>query len=151
VDVAGPQGAALRITELVEDEQRVIAGAAEVAVVGAALLLAVSRTDARIHIEHDHLHGPAGMHGVDPAPGEISERGQVRVEGQHLGLEAAHLAGGCGLPGDSPTTDDPAHGRIVGQAFGIVHVLVAGQSTEHGLAELAQQGMSPVRARAGVR
>src|SRR5918993_5141948 len=32
VDVAGPQGAALQVTELVEHEQRVIAGAAEVAV-----------------------------------------------------------------------------------------------------------------------
>src|SRR4051812_11535897 len=34
VDVAGPQGAALQVPELVEHEQRVIAGAGEVAVVG---------------------------------------------------------------------------------------------------------------------
>jgi hypothetical protein len=38
----------------------------------------------------------------------------------------------------------------VRQAIRIIHVLVAGQSAEHGLAELAQQGMSPVRARARV-
>ena len=39
VDVAGPQQAALEVAELVEDEQRVVTGAAEVAVPGRALLL----------------------------------------------------------------------------------------------------------------
>src|SRR3954471_21552646 len=39
VDVAGPQGTAFEITELIEHEQRVIAGATEVPVVGTALLL----------------------------------------------------------------------------------------------------------------
>ena len=36
------------------------------------------------------------------------------------------------------------------QAFGIVHVLVTGQSAEHGLAELAQKGMTTVRTGARV-
>ena len=52
VHVARPQGAALNIPELVEHEQRMIAGAAKVAVVGAAFLLAVGRAFARIHVEH---------------------------------------------------------------------------------------------------
>jgi hypothetical protein len=53
VHIARPQGAALDIAELVEHEQRVITGAAEMPVVGAALLLAVGGALARIHVERD--------------------------------------------------------------------------------------------------
>src|SRR3954465_2636680 len=106
---------------------RVIAGAAEVTVVGAALLIPVGRADAGVHVEHDPPHGAAGVNPVDPAPGQISQGGQVRPLGQHLGLEAAHLAGGGCIVRHRATTDDPAQGRIVGQPVGIVHVLVAGE------------------------
>ena len=71
--------------------------------------------------------------------------------GQHLGLEAAHLAGGGRLSRRGPATDDPAHGRIVRQPVRIVHILVACQAPEHGLAELSNQGVASVRAGAGVR
>ena len=54
VDVAGPQGTSLQVTELVEHEQRVIAGAAEVAVVGRAFLLAMSGADAGVLKAADH-------------------------------------------------------------------------------------------------
>ena len=43
VDVAGPQDTALQVAELVEDEQRMVTGTAEVAVPGRALLLAMGR------------------------------------------------------------------------------------------------------------
>ena len=43
MDVTGSQSAPLDIAELVEDEQGVIAGAAEMAIVGAAFLLAIGR------------------------------------------------------------------------------------------------------------
>src|SRR3954454_22814331 len=46
VDVARTQGAAFQVAELIENEQRVIARAAEVPVVGAALLLTKGRADA---------------------------------------------------------------------------------------------------------
>jgi hypothetical protein len=55
VRVARPKRAALDIAELVEHEQRVVTGAAEMPVVGAAFLLSVSRAFARIHVEHHHL------------------------------------------------------------------------------------------------
>jgi hypothetical protein len=48
-------------------------------------------------------------------------------------------------------THYPAHGRIMRQPVGIVHVLVARQAPEHRLAELSNQGMASVRAGAGVR
>ncbi len=54
VDVAGAQQAALQVTELVEAEQRVIAGAAEMAVVSRALLITVSRALGAIHVEEHH-------------------------------------------------------------------------------------------------
>ena len=47
VHVAGAQGAPFQIAELVENEQRVIAGATEMPVVGAALLLPVGRAPYR--------------------------------------------------------------------------------------------------------
>ncbi len=53
MDVARAQCRTLQIAELVEHEQRVVAGAGEVAVVGGAFLIAMGRTDTRIHIEHD--------------------------------------------------------------------------------------------------
>ncbi len=46
MDVAGAQGTSLQIAELVEQEKRMVAGAAKVAVVGRALLFAMGRADA---------------------------------------------------------------------------------------------------------
>src|SRR4051812_28885054 len=57
VGVAGPQGTPLQVAELVEHEERMVAGAAEVAIVGAARLLAVGRADAGVHVQHDPLTG----------------------------------------------------------------------------------------------
>src|SRR5262249_25487788 len=57
VDIAGTQRAAFQITELIEHEQRVIAGAGVVAVPDAILLLAVGRAHARVHVEHDARGG----------------------------------------------------------------------------------------------
>jgi hypothetical protein len=69
VDVAGAQGAAFQIAKLVEHEQRMIAVAFEMAVLDAHLLLAMSRPDARIHVEHDASGRTAAMNLVDPMAG----------------------------------------------------------------------------------
>jgi hypothetical protein len=69
VDVARPQGAALQIAELVEHEQRVIAGAFVMPVPDAHLLFAMGRADAGIHVEHDASRRTAGMNLVDPLAG----------------------------------------------------------------------------------
>ncbi len=55
VHVAGTQGAPLQITELVEHEQGMVTGAAEMAVVGGSFLIAMGRADAAVHVEDDHL------------------------------------------------------------------------------------------------
>ena len=66
VNVARAQSAAFQIAELVEHEQRMIAGAFEVSVPDAHLLFAVRRAHARIHIEHNASGRTTGMNFVDP-------------------------------------------------------------------------------------
>src|SRR6516162_8361455 len=102
MDVTWPQSAPLDIAELVEHEYRVIAGAAEMPVVGAAFLLAIGRALARIHIEHDRLRRSPLVHLVDPLAGQISESDKVVGAAQPLRLEPAHLASRGGRPSDRP-------------------------------------------------
>jgi hypothetical protein len=71
VHVARPQAAPLDIAELVEHEQRMIAGAGEMAALGVAFLLAVGRALARIHVEHNHIRRAPPVHLVNPLAGQI--------------------------------------------------------------------------------
>ncbi len=96
------------------------------------------------------VYGPARMNAVNPAPGQISQGGQVCFLGQHLGLEPTHLAGGGCRLRHGPATDDPAQGRIVRQPVGIVHVFVPGEPTEDGLTELSDQSVTAILAGPGV-
>jgi hypothetical protein len=66
VDVAGAQHAALEVAELVEDEQRVVARAAEVAVPGRAFLLPERGALGAVQVEDDAVRRPEPMHPVDP-------------------------------------------------------------------------------------
>ena len=68
VDVTGSKPAPLQIAELDEHEEWMVAGAGEVAVVGSALLIAMGRADAAVHVEHDCLGRMPRMHKVDPLP-----------------------------------------------------------------------------------
>src|SRR6516165_3276781 len=130
MDVTGSQSAPLDIAELVEHEQRVIAGAAEMAVIGAAFLIAVGRALARIHVEHDGLRRSSLVHLVDPLAGKIGESSKVLGSAQPLRLEPAHLAGRSRRPGDRPVAHYPAHRRVATQSLGVVQVLIAGQPAD---------------------
>ena len=44
----------------------------------------------------------------------------------------------------SLAADDPAHRRIMAQAFGVVHVLVSGEATENGLTQQTDKRMAAV-------
>src|SRR5207344_2752835 len=99
--------ASFQITELVEQEQRVVAGAGEVAVPNAHLLLALGRTDARIHVEHDSSRRTAAMNDVDPLTGEVGECREVVGRCEPLGLEAAHPARRGRRTLSRFATDDP--------------------------------------------
>ena len=150
MDVARAQRTAFEVAELVEHEQRMIAGTREMAVVGCTFLFAMGRTDARIHIEHDGRWRAAVTNAVDPPPRQIDERGEVLVARQSLGLEPPHLTGRSRFALDSLAADDPAHRRITPQPVGVVDVLVSGKPTEHRLAQHAHQIVATVPARATV-
>jgi hypothetical protein len=75
MNVARAHGAAFQIAKLVENEQRMITGAVIVTVPDAHLLLAMGRTDARIHVEQDTSRRTAVMHAIDPLACKIGESG----------------------------------------------------------------------------
>src|ERR1700732_889001 len=77
VDVAGTKRAPFEVAELIEHEQRMVAGAGIMAVPDAVLLFAVRRVHARIHIEHDASRWTTAMNAVDPLAGKIGERRKV--------------------------------------------------------------------------
>jgi hypothetical protein len=96
-----------------QHEERVIAGAREVAVVGRALLHTVRRAHAAVDVEHQRGSCALPMHAVDPPPREIGQRRQVRRRRHRARLEAAHLARGRRLVCHPPAADHPAQ-RIAG-------------------------------------
>ena len=144
VHVAGPEQAPLQVAELVEQEQRMVARAAEVAVPGRAFLLAVGRALRAIHVEDDPVRRPALMHPIDPGAGEIRERREVGLGGQPFGLEPPHLAGRGRRPAKPLPSHDGAHGGIAGEAVGVVHVFVAGEPAVDRLPQQAEQPVADV-------
>src|SRR4030095_4747324 len=150
VHVARSERAPFEIAVLVEHEERMVAGAGEVAVVRRALLRAVRRAHAAVDVEHQRRPGTSSLCAIDPVPREIGQRHQIRRRCHRTGLEATHLARGRGLLRHRTAADDPAHRRIAPEAVGIVHVVVAGEAPEHGLAKLGDQAVAPVPPGAGV-
>jgi len=82
VHVAGSQAATLQVAELIKHEQWMIAGAAEVAVVSCAFLIAVGRAQGAVHVEHNQLRRVAVMNPVDPDAREVGQGGEVVVNGK---------------------------------------------------------------------
>ena len=150
VHVTGPQGTPLHVAVLVEHEERVIAGAGEVAVVRRRFLRAVRRAHAAVDVEHECRPRPPCLHAIDPPPREIGQRREVLLLGHRARLEATHLARGRGVVRHRAPADDPAHRGITPEAVRIVHVLVPGEAAEHGLAELREQRVAPVLAAARI-
>lgn len=87
MDVAITRGITLQITELVETKERVVAGPAEVSVVGRSFLVAVSLADAAVPVENDLRRRVPVMHTLDTLPGKIGKRGEILLGGQNFRLE----------------------------------------------------------------
>ena len=146
MNIAGTQGTPFQITELVEQEKGMVAGAAEVTIVRRSLLFAMGRADAAVHVEDDHLRWAAVMNLVDPRPAHVGQDFNVRIGRQKFCLEAPHLAGGRSLSFDSFAADNPPHGRITSETVGVVHVFVAAKASKHRLTELPRHAMPSVLA-----
>jgi hypothetical protein len=150
VHVAGSQAATLQVAELIEHEQRVIAGAAEVAVVGCAFLIAVGRAHGTVHVEHDLLRRVAVMNAVYPDARKVGQGHEVVASRQQLCLEPPHLAGRGTAALDRLAADDPAHRRIASQPVGVVHVLIPGEATIDRLTQETDDAVPAVPAGATV-
>ena len=112
------------------------------------LLFAVRRAHARIHVEHDASRWTTTMNGVNPLARKIGERGKVLFRSEPPRLEAAHLARRGRCPESRLAANNPAHRRIMAQAFSVVHILISGKSSEDGLPQHADKSMAAVPARA---
>ena len=121
-----------------------LAGTAEVAVVGRPLLVTMGRADAGIHVENDLRRRVPVMNPVDPLAGKIGKRGEVFLGGQNLRFEAPHLTGRGSLSFDGLAADDPPHDRIEAEPIGVVHVVVPAKTSENGLAELPDKTVATV-------
>ena len=146
--VAAPQEATFQVAELVEQEERVITGAAEVAIPDRAFLLAVGRALGTVHVEDDRARGPLLMHPVDPGTRQIRQRFQIGVRRQPLGLEAPHLAARCRRTVETLTADDGPHGGVAGEPLGVVDILVAGEAAEDRLSKQPGQRVARILAAA---
>ena len=71
------------------------------------------------------------MHKIDPLAGQVSEGRKIYRCRQPLRLEAADLARRSRATLSRFATDNPAHRRIVTQAFGVIHVLISSKTTKH--------------------
>ena len=87
-----PQQNPFQIAELVEAEQRMVAGASEVPVVGGAFLIPVRRTDGAFQVENQNRNWLPSMNTVYPLAGQIHQDSDVLRLGENLRLKAAHLA-----------------------------------------------------------
>jgi hypothetical protein len=86
------------------------------------------------------------VHPVDPGAREIGESIEVRLGGQPLGLEPAHLVARGGRPVEPLPAGDGAHGRVAGEPVGVVDVLVAGEPAIDRLPQQAEQPVAKVLA-----
>src|SRR5271168_1193678 len=121
-----------------------IACAFVMTVPNAALLFAVRRAHARIHVEHDATGRPAVMNAVDPLTGKISQRCKVLSRSEPLRLEPAHLARRSRSTMSRIAADNPTHRRIVAQALSVVHILISSKAAEHRLPQQTDQRMAAV-------
>jgi len=90
------------------------------------------------------------VHKLDPLAGQIGKSREVLRCREPLRLETAHLARRGRAALRRFATDNPAHRRIVAQALGIVHVLVAGETAKHRLPQQPDQCMATVLAGARI-
>ena len=84
---------------------------------------------------HSSFH-PLGIYSCQPL--------QVVLLGQELRLEPAHLTGAGSLAFLALPSHDYSHGWVLGQAVGIVDVVVASQATEDRLAQQRNQVVADI-------
>ncbi|CAH2404626.1 hypothetical protein MES5069_440004 [Mesorhizobium escarrei] len=122
MNVARTKFAAFQIAELVEHEQRMIAGAGKVLIVGGTFLIGLTL---------ESMSSTMALADAGRAPGQsiaLTDQPVRRGSGRRQGTR-------CRCSCNGVAADNPSHRRVTSQAVGVVHVLVATQATEDGLAK----------------
>ena len=118
VDVAGPELRRQTVTLTVEQQQRVITGGLEVAVVRAILLLTVNRNLSAVHVQHDPPRGIDGFRLGDEFAVDAGQTAEVILLGQHLGVKGLQARGQCRATIPSLLRTDQPERRILPEPFG---------------------------------
>ena len=71
---------------------------------------------------------------------------RLRIGSRKPRLESPHLAGGSALSFDGLASDNPAHGRIVPQTVGVVHVFIAAKASKNRVTEPTSHAVPSVLA-----
>ena len=95
--ITTPQHGTFQVAKLVEQKQRVVAGAAEVAVVGQAFLLSICLAHRAVQVEDQLLGWLSLVNPVDPIVGKVDQLLEVALCAEDLRLEPAYLAAGSSL------------------------------------------------------
>ncbi len=133
--MARPEYRPLKVTELVEDEEWMVAGAPKVAVKGRAFLLAVCGAVRAVHIEHQPLEPGALMNPVDPMARDVGQGDVVFVCCQKLCLEPRHLTRRGGKPKGISMAHERPHGGVKPQALSIINIFIASEPSKNRLTE----------------
>jgi hypothetical protein len=112
----------------------------------AVLLLAMRRAHARSHVERDAFRRTTTMDDIDPLARQIGKSKEVRRCCKPLRLETAYLAWRSRTILRRLAADNPAHGRIMPQALGLVHVLISSETAKHRPSLQTYQRMAAVLA-----
>src|SRR6516165_11177650 len=91
-----------------------------------------------------HLGATKAVHEVDPLAGQVGKSREVRRCRESLSFDAAHLARRCCTALRRFAADNPAHCRIVAQAFGVVYFLTSSETTKHRLPQQTDQRVAAI-------
>ncbi len=114
-----------------------IADALEVTVVGCTLLTAMHRTLRAVDVQDNTPVDCLGHTTFYPCDIQLLKALEVILLSKQLGLEPAHLAGAGRVPVSTFPPYHHFHGRVLGEAVGIIGIIVSREAAVYGL---SQQG-----------
>ena len=127
------QSASFKHSKLVEDEIGVIAGTSKVTVPSAALLAAVGWAYRAIHVRNNILQAGPSMKLINPMSVQFGKGFEIGRYCKCACLKASHLRWrGCSVL-NGAASDNLPHYRVLGQLFGVVAILISGQSAKNAL------------------
>ena len=135
MDVASPENCPFTVSELIETEQRVIAHALEMTVVGCFFLIAVHRTLRTVNVQNHPLMDSAGHSSFYPPGIKQGKSLEVILLSKQFGLKPTHLACAGGISLRTLPSHQDSHSWVLGKAVGIIGVVVSCEAAVNGLSQ----------------